>query len=808
MRRKLPWRPRPSWMVCLAILVPALLGSVFPQAASAEGGFALSRVNPSYPACPEATPGRAECLGIHVPTVAAASAEAIGPALEGSGVEGGLSPSNLRSAYKIPETGGSGQIVAIVDAYNDPNAESDLKVYRKEYGLPECTKANGCLKKINQKGEEANYPSVPPPEEMGWVGEISLDLDMVSAACPDCHILLVEANNNYFENFDPAEDEAATLGATEISNSWGNKEFSGEKSYDTYYHHPGIPITFASGDDGYGVEYPAASRYVIAVGGTALRKEEKSARGWTEEVWRNTKYKVGEKGAGTESGCSSSEEAKPSWQHDTACAYRTDNDVAAVASCETPLSVYDSYEAKGWENWCGTSAASPFVAGIEALSTTHARSLGAEAFYLAGAKGLLFDVTKGSDGTCTPPAEDEYFCTAEAGYDGPTGEGAPDGALTVGNPSVTTELATAVVNTGATLNGTVNPEGLETKYHFEWGPTSSFGYVTPEVNAGSSMENQPVNQTITVLQPSKTFYYRIVATNGNGTTDGTLHTLTTPSVIEFGSSGTEEGKLEGPTDIGRDSNGDLWITEGCLCGNLLQTRVQEFNGHHEYIRTFDARKKSEAVDTAIAIDSHSHIWVAETIRVGEFNTSGERIGGFGTKGTEKGQFKEAAGIAVGPHGNIWVVDRGNDWVEEFNEKGEYLKTFGSKGSGSGQFNEPLQIAINGKGDIWITDSKNHRVEEFNEEGEFIASFGSEGSGDVQFKEPNGIAVNEKGDIWIADSQNNDVQEITEKGEYLKYFGVEGSGNGQFKFAEGIAAIEGYVWVADRENHRIEEWTVD
>src|SRR3954463_11487815 len=149
-------------------------------------------------ACPAATETTAECLSVVVP-------EGAFPSYQGSGEKGGFARKDLLSAYKLPSTGGSGQTIAIVDAFDDPNAESDLKTYRSHYGLSECTTANGCFSKVNQKGEAKNYPT----PSSGWSLEISLDLDMVSAICPECHILLVESTTNSFENMAAAEDEAA-----------------------------------------------------------------------------------------------------------------------------------------------------------------------------------------------------------------------------------------------------------------------------------------------------------------------------------------------------------------------------------------------------------------------------------------------------------------------------------------------------------------------------------------------------------------------------------------------------------------------
>ena len=161
----------------------------------------------------------------------------------------GLGPSQIQSAYKLAGLSGGGRTVAIVDAYNDPNAASDLATYRKAYGLSACTTANGCFKQVNQSGATSPLPS----SDYGWAEEESLDLDAVSAACPSCHILLVEANSA--DNLDLAKAEnaaAAAPGVAAISNSYGGSEDSTETSYDSYYNHPGMAVTVSSGDSGYG----------------------------------------------------------------------------------------------------------------------------------------------------------------------------------------------------------------------------------------------------------------------------------------------------------------------------------------------------------------------------------------------------------------------------------------------------------------------------------------------------------------------------------------------------------------------------
>jgi len=360
--------------------------------------FASPSRSPSFVhACPGAPFGYARCHAIVVTN-----------GHGGGGSPSGYNPPDLQSAYKLPSsTAGSGQTVAIVDAYDDPNAESDLGVYRSQFGLSVCTTANGCFRKVNQSGG-TSYPRA----NGGWAQEISLDLDMVSAICPNCHILLVEASSNSFANLSAAVDEAATLKANEISNSYGGSEYSSEVSDQSHYNHPGIAITVSSGDSGYGVQFPAASQYVTAVGGTTLNKAS-NTRGWSETVW-----------SGAGSGCSAYI-SKPSWQTDPLCSKRTVADVAADADPNTGVSVYDSYSYQGLSGWLvfgGTSVASPIIASVYALAG-NASSV-TYGSYPYSHTSSLFDVTSGSNGSCGGT----YLCTGEVGYDGPTGNGTPNGS--------------------------------------------------------------------------------------------------------------------------------------------------------------------------------------------------------------------------------------------------------------------------------------------------------------------------------------------------------------------------------------------
>jgi len=322
----------------------------------------------------------------------------------------GYVPADLRSAYGIPaSTGaaGTGPTIAIVDAYNDPNAESDLNVYRSQFGLGSCTTADGCFTKVSQTGT-TRYPR----NNGGWAQEISLDVDMAAALCSNCKILLVEASSNSFSNLLAAEDYATSHGAV-VSNSWGGGEFSSEtaSSYDGHFNRAGVPITVSSGDAGYGVEFPASSRYVTAVGGTHLVRDS-SARGWSETAW-----------SGAGSGCSRYE-SKPSWQADAGCTRRTVADMSAVADPDTGVAVYDSYASQGASGWLvfgGTSVAAPLVASVYA----DAGNAGATLYgsYPYSHTSWLNDVIQGSNGLCGG----SYLCTSGSGFDGPTGIGTPSG---------------------------------------------------------------------------------------------------------------------------------------------------------------------------------------------------------------------------------------------------------------------------------------------------------------------------------------------------------------------------------------------
>lgn len=421
--------------VCSAVLVPSPASAAGIARASSAGASTPARaatyraatpapgnglrgravptpVGPPRRSCGRPLAGRVACQAVRpdLPSGVRMSPQATG------GAPYGLSPADLQLAYSLPSaTAGTAARVYVVDAYDDPNAENDLQVYRAQYGLPTCTTANGCFQKLNQRGQAASYP-LP---SSGWAGEIALDLAMVSAVCPRCGITLVEADDDYGTSLYSAVQTAVSLGATYVSMSWGGPEAGDEPYWDSYFDHPGVVFAAATGDAAFagGVSYPASSPYVVAVGGTSLRRAS-TVRGWTETAWSLSG------GSGAGSGCSASE-ARPAWQTTPAtsvCARRAVADVSAVADPATGVAVYDSYGSGGWAVYGGTSAATPIIASVYALAGRPGATDVPPAYPYAH-RSALWDITSGSTGSCSPAP----LCTAGAGWDGPTGLGSPHG---------------------------------------------------------------------------------------------------------------------------------------------------------------------------------------------------------------------------------------------------------------------------------------------------------------------------------------------------------------------------------------------
>jgi len=317
-------------------------------------------------ACSAAPAGYAICSALIAEFSGSSQALVVNPLADPTGGSAPYGPSNLHSAYNLPTTASGTPIVGIVDAYNDPNLASNLATYRSTYGLPACTVASGCLKIVSQTGSTTSLPS----NNSSWGVEESLDVDMVSAICENCHIVLVEAKSPTNANLGTAVNEAVTQGAIAVSNSYGESEFSSESSScSSYYQHNDVAVTASTGDGGLGVSYPAVCPYVTAVGGTTLKTTG------AETAW-NTSSSEGAGG-----GCSAYI-AKPSWESSsvTGCSRRAVGDVSAVADPATGVDVYDTYGESGWLEVGGTSASSPIIAATFALagnvsSTTSPASL-------------------------------------------------------------------------------------------------------------------------------------------------------------------------------------------------------------------------------------------------------------------------------------------------------------------------------------------------------------------------------------------------------------------------------------------------
>jgi subtilase family serine protease len=395
-------------IVSLGLAAAAVGGSGAAAAAAvAPGGGALRA------ACPRAPAGDERCFALFAPQLAVNAA--IAARVRGAASKpAGLSPADIAAAYKLPVRRNPDQTVAVVEAYRTPDLAANLAVYRSHYGLGACKESTGCLRVVNEKGNAEPLPASAVPS--GWDVETMLDVSIVSAVCPHCKILVVEARNDSVANLAAAENTAARLGAEVISDSFGTQESGYSQTYAADYDHPGHVIVVANGDLGFtAANFPANLTTVTAVGGTELAKAD-NARGWTEQVWNNFA------GAGG-SGCSAYV-AKPAWQHDPHCAMRTVGDVAAVA---WDIPIYEKLQG-GWLTVGGTSVSAPVIAGVYALAGNASTvPLG----YAYAHAGSLFDITKGNNdwfnGAGGATCGYDYLCVAKKGYDAPTGMGTPDG---------------------------------------------------------------------------------------------------------------------------------------------------------------------------------------------------------------------------------------------------------------------------------------------------------------------------------------------------------------------------------------------
>lgn len=816
-----------------------------------------------YEACPPSSGKSAACQAIVYPDGVTGAGNRGGEATPtaecgcGSGLENGFSPQDLESAYKLKVANGVGQTVAIIDAYDDPHAEEDLNFYRETYGLPPCTGALGCFRKVDQRFSQ-NYPA--PSSE--WALEISLDLDMVSATCPRCHIMLVEAENNQLESLAAAVNTAAAHGATEISNSYGAREIEvGEVAVNALassYSHPGIPITVASGDDGYNDEqlerreektgkclncspdFPADLSTVIGVGGTNLNPEGTSGRGWSESAW----YYGG-------SGCTLFV-VKPVWQSGEGCAHRTTADLAAAAGGETQLSVYDTYgQYHGWADVAGTSASAPIVAGAMALEPEASRGEGLEGIYKHPER--WFDVTAGGnyaglDSSHTrEECEKPHLCLAGPGYDGPTGMGTPDGGAGATPPSAVVLPARNVTATGATLRAVVNSEGKITTYSFEYGESTAYGHT---VSLGKSIlgYTKPAAQAaeISGLEPGTKYHYRIVAVSAGGTTksgDGSFSTASKVHLRNFGRSGESAQLLAQPMGTAVNAAGDTWVAD------TGDNRIVEYAPNGEVLdacgRLGSGTPERQGTDiqfnepVGIALQPRGEaMWVLDrgNDRVQLLFPRSQGAGcsfwtSFGYKGSEPGRLLEPTAIVFGHEpghwasegpGEILVTDTGNNRVEVFSAAtslpaaGAYLGKFGVKGSAEGQWERPTGIAADPTepGTYYVVDPVNDHIDKIHvTEAEteafprYVSRFGSRTGYGGFFTTPSGIASDPStGDLFVTDTGSDTVQEFLPNGTHVGSFGARGGSSTSVEDPSGISFdSEGDAYVADQGNSRVSVW---
>ncbi len=448
-------------------------------------------------------------------------------------------PAFLQQAYDLTAlsaNAGATDTVAIVDAGDDPSAASDLATMRSTDGLPPCTVAGGCLRQVNESGQSAPLPAVDP----SWQIEESIDIDAVSALCPNCHILLVEVASDSFSDLDTGVQTAAAMGAEQISISWSQTLTSPLTGTYTF---PGIATVAASGDAGYAspgtADYPAALPGVTAAGGTTLTTastQTAAPRGVVESAWSLAG------GSGGGSGCDLAE-PKPAFQTDSGCAGRSYADVSADGDPDTGLLVYDS-AAGGWMLAGGTSLSAPLVAAYYGLT-----GLGSSPAWAYATPSLLNDITSGSTGSCAPAIG--YICVAGPGYDGPTGVGSISGDVVAGAAGIAgpsygsgtgNSYASAVSSSGATLSAGVYANGSPTTISWQYGTTSAYGEQTAATAIGSGSGVTATSTALSGLRPGTTYHCRLVAANADGVSLGYDSTLTTA-----GSAATSTGTATAPS---------------------------------------------------------------------------------------------------------------------------------------------------------------------------------------------------------------------------------------------------------------------
>jgi hypothetical protein len=484
----------------------------------------------------------------HTVQPAGATAGAADAASTGQSAPAAGTPAWLQQAYDLSylsATQGANDTIAVIDAFHDPYAAADLATFRSTYGLPACTAASGCFKQVNEYGSSTRLPA----RNLDWELEESLDLDAVSSLCPNCHIILVEANSDNQDDLSQAMQEGVRLGANQLSDSWSIVYPTPPADRFTW---PDVATVAATGDNGYnayldttdgpGDGYPAAAAGVTAAGGTTLAAATTGLRGYGESAWSD---------AG--SGCVPAE-PKPAYQTVSGCSGRAYADVSADADPNTGLSIYDSGNG-GWVLMGGTSLATPLVAAFDAVTGV----AGTTPQWAYTDSALLNDPTSGANGSSSGPglcaASIFYICNAGVGYDGPTGAGSISGQVASGGPGIggptmsnSSGYADDVTSDSASLAGGVYPNGIDTTYSWQYGLTTAYGQQTSATDIGAGAAPVAVSDTLSGLTPATTYHYRLVASNSAGTTYGYDYTLTTASPPADSGDGTTTQSQTTTTD--------------------------------------------------------------------------------------------------------------------------------------------------------------------------------------------------------------------------------------------------------------------
>jgi sugar lactone lactonase YvrE len=386
-------------------------------------------------------------------------------------------------------------------------------------------------------------------------------------------------------------------------------------------------------------------------------------------------------------------------------------------------------------------------------------------------------------------------------------------------PSVTTEGASGLGTTTATLEGSVNPNGLDTHYFFEYGKNGtlfeSFAPALPGNDAGSGSVPIKVAVGLTELTPSARYCYRIVASNMTGSSYGTEREFSTPFTppaysSSFGSIGSKNGQFNDPTFNAVDPTGDIWVSDSAV-GN---SRIEEFSSEGAFIRAVGSYGSGNGQfndPTGIGINNSGDVYVADysNNRIEEFSPEGVFIRTFGSFGSGNGQMVLPEGVAVDSNGDVWVAE-GNNRIEEFSSTGTFIAAYGTSGSGNGQLSKPRGLTVDASNHIYVVDYGNDRVEEFSVAGAYLSQFGIKGTGNGQFSNPYTVATDPKsGEVFVTDEGNERVEAFTSSGVFLGQFGSYGTGNGQFIFPHGIAiSSSGDVYVVDTGNNRVQKFLLD